>query len=127
MTYQPEWDIDREYGEYGEDTVRRFLALDKSRIETKRKRIPDDIFYVETHQSPLLGGFRPSGINTTAAEYYIYVIADTGVMVAIPVPLLKAAALNANRADERDGSNPTRGRLVRFRDLFVSNAGEQAA
>lgn len=127
MTYQPEWDIDREYGEDGEDTVRRFLALDKSRIETKRKRIPDDIFYVETHQSPHLGGFRPSGINTTAAEYYIYVIADTGVMVAIPVPLLKAAALNAKRVNERDGSNPTRGRLVRFRDLFVSNAGEQAA
>lgn len=127
MTYRPEWDIDREYGEDGEDTVRRFLALDKSRIETKRKRIRDDVFYVETHQSPLLGGFRPSGINTTAAEYYIYVIADTGVLVAIPVPLLKAAALDSKRVDERDGSNPTRGRLVRFRDLFVSNAGEQAA
>lgn len=88
--YQPEFDIDVVYGEGGETTVRHALELDKSRIEVKRKSYIDDEFYVEVRHDPGRRGlWRPSGIATTEAEYYVYVIADSGVLLFIPTALLR--------------------------------------
>lgn len=119
MTKRPEWDLDRAYGEEGEDTVRRILELAAAQIEIKRKRRCDDIFYVETHQSPYATGtYRPSGANTTTAEYWAYLIANSGIVVLLPTQLLKTAALAGEKTQERDGDNPTRGRLVSFTTIL---------
>lgn len=121
MTYQPEFDVvmpdfsrDLVYGEAAEDVVE---YLSQARVEVKRKRRVDPVFYVETYQAPRGGQVKGSGINTTKADYFAYVIGDTGAIVFLPVSLLKAACRNAERKNESDGDNPTWGRLVRFSDF----------
>ena len=114
----PDWDIDRSYGEAGEQSFRRLMGLDRERFEVKRKRYRDDKFYVETHQ--LIRGaskYVPSGINTTRAEYWAYMIADTGVTVLFPTAALRSAARSAETVSEDDGDNPTRGRLVSLQSV----------
>ena len=88
--YFPDFDLDRDYGEDGEDTVRDVLGLATNRIEVKHKSYADDKFYVELEHDPGgRGQYKPSGLTTTKAEYFTYVIADTGVIVFIPVPYLR--------------------------------------
>jgi hypothetical protein len=88
--YNPDFDIDRDYGEGGEGTVRRALGLSDKRIEVKRKSYPDDKFYVELEHDPgARGRFSPSGLARTRAEYFGYVIADTGIVVLFPTELLR--------------------------------------
>src|SRR5262245_49315002 len=116
---RPDWDLDREYGEEGEQTLRGILRLANDRVEVKRKRRVDDGFYVETEQRPSGAiTYKPSGIATTQAEYFAYVIADTGIVVLVPTPVLKAACVQGSFAEEKDGDNPTRGWLVRFGQLL---------
>lgn len=127
MTYEPRWDIDSQYGETGENSMRGLLNLQHASFEVKHKRYCDDKFYVEVAQRPQrLGRFRPSGINTSEAEYWVYEIAETGIKVLIPRPLLKAAARTSDRREEKDGSNPTIGRLVSFSELLRTRLREAA-
>jgi hypothetical protein len=88
--YQPDFDIDRQYGDEGEGTVRRALDLSDKRIDVKRKRYADDKFYVELEHDPgARGQFRPSGLTRTRADYFAYVIADTGIIVLFPTEVLR--------------------------------------
>lgn len=89
MNWEPDFDIDRSYGEEGENLVRAVLGLASDRIEVKRKRFIDDEFYVETAQAPRRGYIKPSGIQTTKATYWAYVIGDTGVIVLVPTERLR--------------------------------------
>lgn len=121
--YEPRWDHDRVYGEQGERVVESLRELGLAgRIETKRKRYADDEFYIELQQDPgRRGAFKPSGLNTTEAEYWAYVINSSGIVVFIPVVLLRDAlrAGRGTRAEEDHGDNPTRGRLIGLNSLLV--------
>jgi hypothetical protein len=128
--YKPEWDIDKSYGEEGE---RRFaelfgwLATGDPRVEVKRKRRTDDWFYIELQHNPHGRGWRNSGLHTTQAEIWAFVIADTGVMVAFPTALLRAALRYGigKPAAETDGDCPTEGRLLRLPNLMTVFAWSQ--
>lgn len=125
--YEPRFDLDQEYGEQGEDLVALVRSL-FGRIETKRKRYGDFRFYVEIAQRPKDSlEYKGSGINTSEADYWAYVIADTGVIVMVPREVLKAAAARAPDAEERDGDNPTKGRLVSVEHLFPSASKRRVA
>lgn len=118
--YEPRWDIDLDYGSEGEQLVRNVLGLSNAHVEVKHKRYTDDIFYVETAHDPgRQDAYKSSGINTTQAEYWAYVIAETGVVVLMPTGRLKQAARNSPRAAETDGDCPTRGRLVSLMSLLA--------
>lgn len=118
--HEPRWDIDLAYGEDGEATVADLLGASAARVEVKRKRRRDFKFYVETAQSPLANdAYQPSGINTSEADYWAFVIADTGIIVCVPRERLRAVAVSAPQVEERDGDNPTKGRLVSGEDLFA--------
>lgn len=86
--YEPDFDIDRDYGEEGEDTLRNVLGLHGSRFEVKRKRYADGNFYVELWQRPRRSE-RPSGLQTTRADYWAFVIEETGVIVLVPTARLR--------------------------------------
>lgn len=89
--YDPRWDITLRYGEGGERYVYELLHMSPGEhIEVKRKSYIDDHFYFETEQSPRADGtFGPSGLNTTKADHWAFVIADTGVVVIVPTRLLR--------------------------------------
>jgi hypothetical protein len=128
VNYRPEWDIDRRYGEHGEKIVSRILDLDAAQIEVKRKRKSDDKFYVEIAQDPgATGSYKPSGINTTRASHWAFVIGETGAVVLIPTPLLRAAChISGAHVAETDGTNPTQGCLLSLAEI-VSRAVVEAA
>ena len=118
--FEPRFDVDYEYGHQGELFVTDIIsALKNNRVEVKRKRYEDDQFYVE-YQCLKRGNWEKSGIATTEAELWAFVIADTGVAVVVTTSRLRDAAafvfkhMKGNRREERDGSHPTRGVLVPF-------------
>ncbi len=83
----------------------------------KRKRYLDSEFYVELRQDP--GGtgtrWKPSGLSVTEAEFWVYVIADTGLMLWFPTEYLRWVIREeyGHEREETDGDNPTAGRLLR--------------
>jgi hypothetical protein len=124
--YQPEWDIDRETGEVGEDTVRALLG--NHNFEVKRKSRVDDTLYIELEQDPgAKDCWQPSGLNVTKAEYWAFVVNDTGVVLFFPTALLKRVvpefACRMTRTDPtKENPNPTRGALIRAAYL-IQQAG----
>lgn len=117
----PAFDFDLAYGEDGERraaSVLGWLLDGDARVEVKTKRRTDDWLYVETEQDP--GGtgtlWRPSGIATTEAPHWAYVVAETGILIVVPARALRWSVTNGVGRDKecRDGDNPTRGQLLRF-------------
>lgn len=119
---EPRFDRDLKYGQEGEQRIEDLLGWVVNgdlRLEVKRKRVLDCKFYVETHcDKGRRGYFRPSGINATESKVWCFVIADTGIHVAVPTELLRASLDDASSEDkeETDGTCPTRGKLI---DLAV--------
>lgn len=115
---EPHFDIDLEYGKLGErhvDEVLREIACGNGRVEVKRKSVPDEWFYVETHcDYGRRGQYWASGILNTKADTWAIVMGDTGKTIIVPTPLLRQMLDDPSSQDkeERDGNNPTRGRLV---------------
>lgn len=118
--YEPRFDHDYEYGQQGELLIGDAIAAlrgGQARVEVKRKRRLDDWLYVELMQDP--GGtgtrWKDSGLNVTAAEWWAYVVGDTGFLLFIPTDLLRwAVSVEGGKpCEEKDGDNPTMGRLFR--------------
>jgi hypothetical protein len=121
---EPRFDIDLAYGRQAELQIGDFLtwiAEGNGQVEVKRKRYLDLEFYVETHcDKGRTGIYQPSGISITTAAAWAFVIADTGIAVLIPTDELRVMLDDVGVCDreERDGSCPTRGRLVNLSYLL---------
>lgn len=89
-------------------------------VEVKLDRYDNDRVYVELEQQPRRGAWKPSGLNVTTADCWVFVKGVTGVMLVVPTELLRAA----DRRDlgqlrpAADGDNPTRGRVLRIAQLL---------
>lgn len=117
---EPRFDLDLPYGKQAELQIAEFLewiADGNGRVEVKHKRYLDHKLYIETHcDKGRTGCYQPSGINVTVADVWVFVIADTGVHVAIPTDLLRLMVTDTHSrpAAETDGTCPTRGMLIDF-------------
>ena len=122
------WDITAPFGFEGEAVVADLLALPANgrEVEVKHKSFADSLFYVEI-ECRYRSGWGPSGISTTEARYWAFLVADTGVAVLIPTTRIEAAVQLAKarrlalRPGAPDGDHPTRGYLVPFQ-FFVEQA-----
>lgn len=130
---EPRFDLDLPYGKQGELQISEFLdwiATGNGRVEVKRKRYLDHRLYVETHcDKGRTGTYRPSGITTTTAHVWVFVIGDTGIHVAIPIDLLRfmLSDPSSRPREERDGDCPTRGMLIDFCVVLYRLKCRQAA
>jgi len=122
---EPRFDRDFSYGKQGELLIGDYLeklARGHGQVEVKRKRIIDLKFFVETRcDKGRRGTFEPSGISTTTATTWVYVIGDTGIAVFVPTDILRAIftdRMTLNVACEQ-GNCPTKGKLVDFYDLIL--------
>lgn len=114
--YEPRFDIDYEFGKQGELFVTRIIdALGTHRVEVKndaRFAVTGNV-YVECF-CQRRGKFRPSGIATTEAEFWVFVLNDVAC-VAVTTAYLKDACRavwrnNPSRRKKCDrGSHPTKG------------------
>jgi hypothetical protein len=117
---EPRWDRDLEYGNQGELLIKDFLAQvanGHGRVEVKRKSYLDHRIYVETHcDKGRTGNYQPSGISVSQADVWCFVIADTGIHIAVPSALLREMLDDPSTKDkaERDGNCPTKGKLIDF-------------
>lgn len=115
---EPRFDRDYTYGRQGELQIGEFLdwvASGNGQVEVKRKRFLDVAFYVETHcDKGRRGVYQPSGILVTTSKAWAFVIGDTGIAVLFPVEELRRMLDDPSTRDreERDGSCPTRGKLI---------------
>lgn len=118
------FDFDLSYGEDGERYVRQVLGwlIDRNpRIEVKRKRRLDDLLYIELMQNPRnTGAWEPSGLNTTTADLWSYVIDKTGVILTFPTDFLRWIIRqdDGKSCETFDSDNPTKGRLLRVSRLI---------
>ncbi len=122
----PRFDIDLPFGEGGENLVAEILYAYTHQVdghlyvEVKRKRRVDDKFYIELEcDKGRQGAYKPSGLSITTADYWAFVVAETGVVVFAPVERVRRLIKDGwgYAAEERDGEYPTKGRLVSFNQL----------
>lgn len=122
---QPDFDIDLAYGEAGESWVHDVVG-GATKGEVKR----DGLFpstgniYVEYQCRGRDGIWRPSGIAETKSELWFHILGDTGAALVMSTARLKDYCRPLVRlgktAEEKDGSNPTKGVLVNVVDFVAS-------
>lgn len=121
------FDITWKYGEKAEKLVGQICDLaslaGEARIEVKRKSREDGKFYVELESDPgRRGTYTPSGLSTTEADIWAFVVGGTGVMLMVRPDYLREA-IKRNYgfpAKETRGSCPTKGRLLDFFDILCA-------
>lgn len=121
---EPGFDIDYAYGRQGEllfGSLLEQMAAGQVRIENKRKRREDGTFYIEYEHDPYRRGrYIPSGIGICSADYWAWLIGNTGLYVLVPTETLRDVIRRriGRSAAEDDGDNPTHGRLLTLDDLI---------
>lgn len=116
--YEPRFDIDLTYGREGEVAVLDIIeGIKSSKTEVKRDAVfhKTGNIYVE-YACKINGQWFESGIRTTSAEYWVFVLGNSGVMVTIQIDKLKDLAKNyyywCGSVEEKDGSHPTKGIVI---------------
>lgn len=121
--YEPRFDKDYEYGAQGELLIGDIVeAIRRDRVEIKRdgQFATTGNLYVET-ECFRRGRWHPSGINTPdGAEVWAFVLGDTRTCVFLPVDLLREVVEHLGRPrEERDGSHPTKGSVIKLSHLMA--------
>jgi hypothetical protein len=104
------FDVDLRFGETRESAF--VQAISRCHVECKsdqKARVTGNVF-IETHQKPRTGEWRPSGINTSVADWWA-IEYDDDAWIVVRRPLLKALAAHAQSVHGGD-ENRYRGRLI---------------
>ncbi len=123
--YQPDFDVDLMHGEAAESWVHDLVVDGAKRGEVKSDRMFSRTgnMYVEYECRGRDGIWRPSGLATTKSELWFHILGDSGVALVISSQRLKDACRQMFRqgrtAEEKDGSNPTKGVLVNAVDFIA--------
>lgn len=124
--YEPRFDIDYALGHQGELYVQdivRSLGTDRIEVKTDERAMQTGRVFVE-YQCKKLGGWASSGIATTQAEFWAFVVGGDTIVVC-PMWRLKDAARRVwksqpgLRVECVRGSHPTRGVAIPLKWLFA--------
>jgi len=129
--HKPGWDIDLGFGQQGEIIVLdiiQSIANGSIRCEVKRDRQFQKTgrLYVEQEQNARNRGvWKPSGLSTSTATVWAFLVNDGQGLIVVDTPWLKRAVMEAakhksNHCEERDGDNPTRGVCIELNHLKIS-------
>ena len=122
--YQPHFDIDYARGQIGEKLVGTFLeALSGSKIEVKTdyRVLETGNVYVEIYQQNLGGEWKPSGLNITEADWFVFAGPSGKGFVAIDRAELMKLVIPAPRANQpikSSNTNASRGALVKIDEII---------
>jgi len=120
---QPNWDIDREIGSQAEvwiSDIRKAFANGTVEVKRDTRAMRTGNLYVE-YECRRGGVFKPSGIATTRADAWCFVVIKDALAIVIETEKLKniCSETGIRKAEETDGSHPTKGYLVPMRYLFA--------
>ena len=117
--YEPRFDIDAEYGRQGELFVSSIIdSFTRGSVEVKRdSRFADTGNIFVEYECLRQGSWTKSGIATSEADVWVYVLGDSQVVIAMPREALKELVLEMwrdprNRREEKDGSHPAKGVII---------------
>lgn len=136
--YEPNFDIDYRYGEQAQlfvESIRDSIANGRIEVKHDSKALKTGNLYVEGYCRKR-AGWKASGINTTEADVWIFVL-SVSLAIVVPTVVLQAIydefrAIEARRAKCMRGSHPTTGVLVPIHELrflverFNRSQGEAA-
>jgi hypothetical protein len=116
---------DLAYGHKGEKLVTQFLdAMESGSFEVKTDRYRNGRMVIEMEQNPRRSGnWKPSGLQVTEAQWWVYVFTLDGAFVMVSVPRIKRyieqRQLSAKDYKEfaRGSQNPSRGFLLEAVDV----------
>lgn len=116
-TQQYNFKNDLSFGKKGEQITKDFLAaISTGSFEVKTDRYRNGRMVVETQQNPRGNGWKPSGVEVTLADWWVYVYCLDGSLVVIKVDRLKRyiALLPEKRLKKFApmSNNPTMGYLL---------------
>lgn len=111
---------DLAYGHKGEKLVTDFLdAMESGSFEVKTDRYRNGRMVIEMEQNPRRSGnWKPSGLQVTQAQWWVYVFTLDGAFVMVSVPRIKRyieqRQLSSKDYKEfaRGSQNPSRGFLL---------------
>lgn len=87
--YHPDFDIDLKFGQEGERSVYAAIrAMNQGTVEVKTERYANGNLFIETHQGGGSGTYRPSGINVTKAEFWVY-LKPGGIIIFFPTQAIR--------------------------------------
>lgn len=124
--YEPRFDLDLAYGKQGELIVTDISqALRNGSVEVKRDSLWSRTgnLYVE-YECRRAVGWTPSGIATSDAELWAFVLGDSELTIVVPTGLLRDIARHFYRLDKwyrvevTHGSHPTKGVRIPIVKLF---------
>lgn len=128
MSYEPHFDLDFSRGKVGEDLVGTFLqALEGSRIEVKTdyRVMETGNVYIETWQyhKEDASDKKPSGINVTTAEYWVFASPVGAGFICISTKALKELIKETNPREVRqpkinENTNASIGRILPIADIM---------
>lgn len=125
--YEPRFDLDLDYGRHGELVVSDIAeAVRNQSIEVKRDAMwaKTGNLYVEYACLKFNGKWEWSGIKTTTATLYAFVLGDTETTLFVPTGLLLEwcrellAKSDVFKGECKRGSHPTKGVKVPVRWLI---------
>lgn len=124
MTYQPHFDMDLAVGELGEQLVKAGLT-GKVEVKTDRRVAETGNIYIETWQfrKPDQSDKKPSGINTTSADYWAIATTKGIGFLIVKTTELKILLKGNNYRQvsqpiANEHTNGSLGLLVPIKDLF---------
>jgi hypothetical protein len=105
----------------GEDIVKSFLdCIDDKKFEVKFDQYRNGRMVVEVEQNPGSKGWKPSGLMTTEATWWVYVFSPQA-FIAVEVERLKRYLKINNKIElkefAKNSNNPTRGYLLYPEDV----------
>lgn len=127
MTVENRWDFpaerrynfadDLKFGKRGEEVTSAFLdSIANGSFEVKTDRYRNGRMVVETHQNPRNKGWKPSGINVSKAQWWVYIYCLDGAFVVIDTNRLRryisTLPQSRMRVFAERSSNPARGFLL---------------
>lgn len=130
--YEPRFDIDAAVGHQGElftQNIAAGLADGSVEVKTDERAVATGNVYVE-YACYRRGEWRPSGVQTTQAEFWAFVVGGR-VLVSAPVADIRRAAQIAfktgRKRECKRGSNPTRGVVIPLTVLVQWCADEEVS
>lgn len=121
--YQPDFDIDLAHGKVAEKLARELL-FGIRKVEVKREdRAPEfGTLFIETEcDKGRKGWYEPSGLRTTGADYWGFLIG--AIFFYVPTVWLRNQEPHCKRAECHDGDCPTKGFRLPLAAFFGKERG----
>lgn len=118
MKYSSSFTYDLHVGTQAEDWVHSLFGNAKVEVKTDSMADKTGNMYIEVYSRG-----KPSGISTTTAEYWIYIIEYSGAAIIIPTDRLKQLVRKCHGLNgyKKGGDNDTSlGVLVPLIDILIS-------